>query len=225
MKILVFSDTHLCLSFDQKKFAYLKKIISSADRVIINGDFFDGYMVKFKDFISSPWNQLFPLLKSKKAVYLYGNHDKKIFSDREVDRFSDIQVDRYKLKTKNKVFIFEHGQKIRITPDTAWKLSKEVLHYGMSIGHFIRRLMVKVFGKIFITLRFVHRNSKSKRKIAEMYKPQGDEIYIIGHNHYGEVDEKNHFAASGMILYGFAQYLIINTSTSKITLHEEWYDR
>lgn len=222
MNILIFSDTHLYLPFDEKKYNFLKKIIEKSERVIINGDFFDNYMTDFDKFVNSPWNKLFPLLKNKKTVYIYGNHDKRSFSDRRVDLFSDIQAERYKIKTQNKTFIFEHGQKTRVTPDTAWELSKEILHYGMCIGHFIRRLMVKVFGKIFITLRFAHRNVKSKRKIAEMYKPQDNEIYIIGHNHFGGVDEKNHFAASGMILYGFASYLTIEND--KIYLHEEWYE-
>ena len=223
MTILVFSDTHLCLPFDQKKFNYLKKIINSADRVIINGDFFDGYMISFVDFIKSPWNQLFPFLKSKKTVYIYGNHDKKTFSNKQVDLFSDIQVDRYKLKTKNKVYIFEHGQKIRITPDMVWKMNKKIFKTVIYLGHIFRQFMISLFGKIFITLRFAYRNVQSKRKIAEIYKPQDEEIYIIGHNHFGEIDEKNHFAASGMILYGFASYLTIEND--KIFLHEEWYDR
>jgi len=62
MNILVFSDTHLYLPFDQKKFNFLKKIISESGQVIINGDFFDGYMNKFDEFCKSSWNKLFPLL-------------------------------------------------------------------------------------------------------------------------------------------------------------------
>jgi len=223
--ILVFSDTHLYLPFDQKKFNFLKKIINESDQVIINGDFFDGYMISFEDFVNSQWKKLFPLLKSKKAIYIYGNHDKRSFSDKRADQFSDIQIERYKLKTKNKVYIFEHGQKTRITPDITWKMNKKIFNAAIYLAHIVRQFMVSLFGKIFITLRFAHRNAKSKRRIAEMYKPQDNEIYIIGHNHFGEVDEKNHFAASGMILYGFAQYLMIDSSTAKITLHEKWYDR
>ena len=222
MNILIFSDTHLYLPFNEKKYNFLKKIIEKSDRVIINGDFFDDYMISFDDFLNSPWNGLFPLLKTKKTVYIYGNHDKRSFSDKRADLFSDIQAERYKIKTQDKTFIFEHGHKTRSTPDTTWKLSKEVLHYGMSIGHFLRNLMVKIFGKIFIVLRFSYRNAKSKRKILQMYKPQDNEIYIIGHNHFGEVDEKNHFAASGMTLYGYSQYLTIENN--KVLLHEEWYE-
>ncbi|KKP50689.1 MAG: hypothetical protein UR42_C0024G0015, partial [Candidatus Roizmanbacteria bacterium GW2011_GWA2_33_33] len=50
MNILVFSDTHLYLPFDGKKFNFLKKIISDSDQVIINGDFFDDYMISFDEF-------------------------------------------------------------------------------------------------------------------------------------------------------------------------------
>ena len=223
MNIIVFSDTHLYLPFDVKKFNYLKKTINSVDQVIINGDFFDGYMINFEDFVNSRWNKLFPLLKSKKAIYIYGNHDKKIFSNKEVNRFSDIQADRYKLKIKNKVYIFEHGQKTRPTPDTMFKLSWKNMHYGMIVVHFVRNLIIKIFGKFIVLLMFGRLNKGSKKIIKKLYKPKSNEFYIIGHNHFGEVDEKNHFAASGMILYGFAQYLTID-STAKITLHEEWYE-
>ena len=98
MNILVFSDTHLYLPFDGKKFNFLKKIISDSDQVIINGDFFDDYMISFDEFIKSPWNQLFPLLKKKKAIYIFGNHDQEKFSDKRLNLFSDVQVTSYKLQ-------------------------------------------------------------------------------------------------------------------------------
>ena len=224
MNVLIFSDTHLCLPFDQKKFDFLEKIISSSDRVIINGDFFDHYMISFDNFIKSPWNGLFPILKRKKAVYIYGNHDEKEFSDNRVDLFSIRQTYRLKLEIDNKVFIFEHGQKIRTIPGILLTINRKLIYLTLKIGHYFRNLMVKLFGKLFIILRFSYRNIKSKRKIINFYKPGVNEVYIIGHNHFGEVDEKNHFAVSGMILYGFAQYLTID-SAAKITLHEEWYDK
>ena len=92
MKILVISDVHLDNAFEKPKYRFLKKIIRRADRVIINGDFWDGYLVKFQQFIQSPWKSLFPLLKSKKTIYIYCNHDKKILSDKHTALFSDIQT-------------------------------------------------------------------------------------------------------------------------------------
>lgn len=221
MKILVFSDSHLYLPFEEKKFLLLKRIIASSDRVVIDGDFFDSYMVSFDQFVNSPWNRLFPLLKARKTIYIYGNHDQRSASDRRADLFSDIQAERYKIKTKDKIYVFEHGQKIRVTADISFKIDRKILHFILKFAHAIRNVLVAIFGKAFITFRFAYRNKASKKRINDLYKPKDNEIYIIGHNHYAEVDEKNHFAASGMILYGFAQYLTIDND--KINIHEEWY--
>jgi len=221
MNILVFSDTHLYLPFDEKKYFFLEKIISQSDRVIINGDFFDGYMCRFDDFIKSEWSRLFPLLKEKKAVYLFGNHDKKEFSNQKTNLFSAIQADRYKIKINEKSFIFEHGHKIRVTADIFIKFSWDFLHRAVSFGHFFRNFMTRLFGWFFIRMRFKYRNGISKKKIMKRYSPQENEIYIIGHNHFGEVDPKYHFAASGATLYGYSQYLTINNG--KVILHEQKY--
>src|SRR3990167_6496286 len=144
MKILVFSDSHLYLPFDEKKFQFLKKIIIDADRVIVNGDFFDNYMIDFNRFIASPWRQLFPYLLQKRAIYIYGNHDKRIYSNPKVNLFSVIQAERYKIKTANKTFIFEHGHKIRVTPDAKWKI-EEAAKLVVPIAHVVRQIMVSVF--------------------------------------------------------------------------------
>ncbi|MEK7597875.1 MAG: metallophosphoesterase [Patescibacteria group bacterium] len=223
MQILVFSDTHLYLPFDKKKFNFLKKIVNESDQVIINGDFFDGYMNTFDKFVKSAWNQLFSLLKIKKTVYIYGNHDGKKSSDSQVNLFSEIQTERYKINIDNKIYIFEHGHKTRPTPDMLFKMSWRFKHYGIIFVHFIRNLFIKIFGKLAVKIMFGRLNSGAKRYIKRNYHLKNNDYYIIGHNHFGEVDEKNHFAASGMILYGFAQYLTIDSISGKITLHEEWY--
>lgn len=221
MRILVFSDSHLYTPVDQQKLEFLKKIISSADRVIINGDFYDSYMNTFDEFIKSDWKKLFPLLKSKKAVYIYGNHDARKSSDNRAQYFSEVQAERYKLKTQDKTFIFEHGHKTRVTADVSHQIDWKLLHAAITIGHFMRGVMVSIFGKLFLWLRFSYRNRNSKKRIMEMYHPSNNETYVIGHNHWGEVDLKNHFASSGAILYGYAQYLSITDGVIK--LHEGWY--
>lgn len=223
MKILVFSDTHLMLPFDQKKFDFLKKIISDSDQVIINGDFFDSYMNTFDEFIKSSWKQLFPLFKEKEAVYLFGNHDLKKVSDNRTGLFSVSQKNRHQLIFNGKKFFFEHGHLTRPTLDVRFHFSWQVKHYGMLVGHIIRNLLVTIFGKLAVRALFGHLNKGSKTYIKNNYHPKNNEFYVIGHNHYGEIDEKNHFAASGMILYGFAQYLTIDSETAQINLHEEWY--
>ena len=222
MNILVFSDTHLYLPFDQKKFNFLKKIISESDQVIINGDFFDDYMISFDNFINSPWNQLFPLLKKKKAIYIYGNHDQQKFSDKRLNLFSDIQTSFYHLSSINYHLVFTHGQQFRKTADLfLTKSFKPFVSLVIRVAHICRQMMVNLFRRNFLRLRFAYRNIATKEKAIKTIKE--NEFIIIGHNHWAEVDEKNHFACCGAILYGFAQYLTIDSITGKIILHEEWY--
>jgi len=79
MKILVISDLHLTTRFDEKKCEFLEKLINRADKVIINGDFWEAYDLKINSFISSKWNKLFKYLKKNNSIYLFGNHDKKTY--------------------------------------------------------------------------------------------------------------------------------------------------
>lgn len=224
MNTLVFSDTHLYLPFDQKKFNFLKKIISEADQVIINGDFFDDYMITFDDFVKSKWSELFPLLKAKKTVYIFGNHDQQKISDQRLSLFSDIQTSSYALRTTLYELIFTHGHTFRETADLSMpQFLKPFVSLVVAIAHFNRQLLVNIFGRKFLEIRLAYRNIRTKQRAIKTIKE--NEFIIVGHNHWGEVDEKARFACCGAILYGFAQYLTIDSETGKITLHEEWYNR
>lgn len=59
-----------------------------------------------------------------------------------------------------------------------------------------------------------------KEKIQKRLKR--NEIYICGHTHWAEVDEKNQYANSGIICGCLGQYLLIDKG--KLILKEEWYD-
>ncbi len=80
MKTIIFSDAHLTNRFDEPTYRFLENMILSADKIIINGDFWDGEVVSFNQFINSKWQKLFPLLLERKAVYIYGNHDRQRIS-------------------------------------------------------------------------------------------------------------------------------------------------
>ena len=179
-------------------------------------------MISFDDFINSPWNKLFPLLKSKKTVYIFGNHDQEKFSDQRLNFFSDVQTSIYQLSTINYQLIFTHGQQFRKTGDLFIpEIFKPFVSSVIRIVHFLRQTMVNIFGRNFLKARFAYRNIATKEKAIKTIKD--NEFIIVGHNHWAEVDEKNHFACCGAILYGFAQYLTINSVSEKINLHEEWY--
>src|SRR4051812_43742823 len=106
--VLVISDTHLGQVFQPAKFALLVRLINQADQVIINGDFWERYLCSWDEFISSPWRQLFPLLRDKKAVYLFGNHDLEELSDYRREKFSTVQAQSYELESGGRLFHLEH---------------------------------------------------------------------------------------------------------------------
>lgn len=219
MRILVFSDTHLTLPFDERKYNFLKRIISQADNVIINGDFWEGYQITFEQFINSSWKKMFPLLKAKNAVYIYGNHDKKILSDERVSHFSILQTYQYKLKFNGKEFIFEHGNRLCPFFDDVLKLQHPPFLLARLIDNF-GRFLIRKYKKSFIKFIYSRFNKVIKKKIKEQFTAK--QILVCGHTHYAELDLKNRFINTGFNKYGLAQYLIIDGD--KIIPKEDWYE-
>lgn len=200
MKILIFSDSHLTENFEEKKFNFLKKIIQQSDSVIINGDFWDGYRTTFDRFISSDWNKLFPLLKSKKTVYIHGNHDRETYIDQNASLFSDLQTHTYRLQLNGKVFIIEHGHRFyplfdEILPRILNKVSTII------VGFFLRNISL---------LRFILKRANRIIKIKVQKELKNNEIFVCGHSHWAEFDLKNQFINTGFIEDGLAKYLLIH---------------
>ncbi len=208
MKTLIFSDTHLSLPFEEKKFNLLKSIIKNADQVIINGDFWEGYFISFKEFLDSPWSGLFPLLKQKKAVYIFGNHDRQKFSSEDISKFSHLSTDSYKLTSGDKTFIFEHGN--RLLPLENTPEDQIVGGNANLMTHFMEKLekfIVRSTGSHYqIGLRNL--NKKIKELIKNELKK--GEYFVCGHTHCAEIDHENRFINTGMIKHGLAQYLLID---------------
>lgn len=218
MKILVLSDTHLTEKFDEKKFNFIKKIITPVDQVILNGDFWDGYKTTFNNFISSSWNKLFPLLKSKKTIYIFGNHDQKRFNDKRASLFSQKQVDRYLLKTEKYNFVIEHGNKIYPFYDENTEIKTPLLI--KLLFNIFERILIRTTGKLFFIIPIGRRlNRTMKDRFKEKYS--ADKILICGHTHSPEFNTKNNFINTGFIMHGLAHYLLLNEE--KLEFKEEWY--
>ncbi|MDO8609414.1 MAG: metallophosphoesterase family protein [bacterium] len=217
MKILVFSDTHLTEVFDEKKYQFLKRIIKDADKIIILGDFWDGYQTTFDKFISSKWNMLFPLLKQKGNIYCYGNHDQKQFSDNKTSLFSIVQTYQYQIKIEKTTFIFEHGDRLFKSPDLIIDNRKisTILTYisHVILGNLFHRILKKN------PLDFILDKSTKivQKKIHSIIKK--NEIYILGHMHRTTIT--NEYVNSGFIDYGIGQYVLIENG--KLLLKEESY--
>ncbi|MBI1862891.1 metallophosphoesterase [Candidatus Microgenomates bacterium] len=209
MRYLIFSDSHLTHHFDASKYAVLKEAISHADRVIINGDFWDGFSTTFEQFVQSPWkDNLFPLLKKKKTVYIYGNHDAAAYSDKRASLFSEKQATTYAFDSGDITIHCEHGN--RLVP-----LIDEWLHTRMppaanKIYSTFEDAMVKVFAHSYLRLAYAKFNKIAKEKI----RSEGHTNYVaIGHTHFAEHDAANRFLNSGIIQHGLAQYIYIEDGT------------
>lgn len=205
MKILIFSDSHLTHVFDEKKYRFLKKIIEQADKVIINGDFWDGFITSFDRFINSPWKKLFPLLKAKKTVYIYGNHDHSKFSDRRVKLFSTVQTQKYELKIKDKTYTFEHGHSSFVFYNWEQRISPRLLRYLTIRAGYVEKFLTKSWGRS--TKYFGHHLNRRLKKYAT---PGNGHVVIFGHTHHAEHDKKINFVNTGYIQYGLAQYVILD---------------
>lgn len=217
MKIVIFSDTHLTSRFDSPKFEFIKKIVKQADQVIINGDFWDGFALSFDNFINSEWKRLFPLLKEK-TIYLFGNHDKKSFSDARRSLFSKKASQKLILRLKEKTYLIKHGDDYVSFFDEG-KTQQEIPHFYALAALFYESFLIKMFGKKLINLMYKKYNLAQKRKgQKDLDKNQ---ILICGHTHLAETDPNSNYFNSGMINYGLGQYLIIEDG--KISLKEEWY--
>lgn len=213
MKYLIFSDSHLTDIFDERKYNFLTRIIKAVDRVIINGDFWDGYVTNFSGFVKSPWKKLFPLLLIKKTIYLFGNHDRKKFADSRVNLFSVDQREEIEIKSGQLQLHIEHGNRI----------------FGDVDRLLPRKLAAIIIGIIAARIRYQYK--LDKQKVLEIYagenrhykkmKRKDKKIYIFGHSHGAELSADYSFANSGFIRWGYGSYLTIENG--KIDLKIEDY--
>jgi predicted phosphodiesterase len=212
MTTLIFSDTHLPGAFDQNLFKRLKELIEAADKVIINGDFWDYHLVSWSDFLNSEWNKLFPLLKSKHAVYNFGNHDPQRLMDERMNLFSDQQGINYELNTPTQSFFIEHGNLIAPTIDESHPIvlrSKMLVSFTYKIYDYL----IHQLGMTF--LRFGKSKNRRMKNWAAQNLKHG-QILVCGHSHTQENDIANRFINTGLIRFGYLQYLVIEDDTFRL---------
>lgn len=122
MKYLVISDLHLKETVHKKQLESLRHMITDASQVFILGDFIEVIGgIDLDKFLQSRWIELFPLLLSKKCIFIYGNHDYNDLDDVTKKRmegifklFSISQHKEYKLKLKLHTYTFIHGDSYRV---------------------------------------------------------------------------------------------------------------
>lgn len=207
-KTLVISDLHFTNKFDQKKYDFLERLISKFDQVIINGDLWCVLTINFDEFLGSGWKHLFPLLKSKKTIYLSGNHDPAKFTDDRVFLFCDQHLKEYVLKDDPFVFHIQHGPKLlkRDYPEDEPTINFLKLIRFQPIMVTAQKIALKTLGLTSVRLASQGDNN-ILRKLAQ--KLSDNNFLVTGHTHLPEFDPQNKFINTGFIGEGFASYLAI----------------
>lgn len=215
MKIIIFSDTHLTCKFERDKFEFLKNLIVNADKVVINGDFWEGYLILFDEFVKSKWNELFLLLRQKNTVYIYGNHDKKKWMNQNVFLFCDELVSRYKFRSGNKEFNVSHGDKIYISiGDKHPKLANKCTAF---ISMNIRNWGVKIMGWNF-NEKFYWSSKKTHKVLMGWAKDHfcQNQYFVFSHSHFPEIKDEINFINLGHIGQNLASYVMIEDGRIKL---------
>ncbi len=200
MKVLVFSDTHLTDKFEEDKYLFIKGLLLGVDKVVVNGDFWDGYLTSFDKFINSDWKKLLKLLSDKDVVYVVGNHDKG-------SNFAGC-VEVYLLKVGKNHYRIEHGDRL----DKLSVFDKFGINPVMKGIYRILKLFekwgVRRWGKNFLNIIYKGYNEMLKNEIKKEIKRK--EIYVCSHSHIAEIDVINRFVNTGMIDCGLGQYAVID---------------
>ena len=216
-KAVIFSDTHFSKEVDAPRLAYLKRVIGDADFVVINGDLWDSDLCTFDEFVKSGWGELFPLLKSRNAVYIFGNHDPAKLSDSRVNLFSLRQADSLTIKAGRREIHVEHGHNVVASHNplldyiARWKI------YTLPVGYWILRFIAPIALKILGRWAVRFRDWDGTHKIKEAVKKSSPaQIFVFGHTHAAALDLEAGYANSGFIEFGWAQYIQIEGSRIKL---------
>ncbi len=210
MNTLVISDTHFTKKFQQKRFEKLKTLIGKVDQVIINGDFWEGMSITFDEFMNSKWKKLFPILKSKNTIYVYGNHDDKRLSDNRVFEFCNQVTENYELETPKRNYFFTHGQNFlyprKTDRDESVKKScKPSTRFDIATANILQRTIFGLLGPNILPKSFNNIDQQTREKITSI-----DNLLVCGHSHTPQYKPEINFMDIGFFNYGWANYLLID---------------
>jgi predicted phosphodiesterase len=216
MKTVIFSDTHLSGRVQRKKFHYLMNVIESADRVIIAGDLWDGFLTDFDGFLRSGWRRLFQPLLDRKAVYLYGNHDRIEWSDDRVKFFSVEQHMEVGLQVGSHKFLVTHGDTIHTSLEMKFPV---ILHPSLQKTAPLRvAASVDILHKIVFGKRFLNKENNMNAPMIQWAreKVEPPTILVCGHSHYPEFLLEDRYINLGFNFAGFGSYLLIENDTLEL---------
>ena len=211
MKTVILSDTHLSTKVCHRKLDYLKSVIEDSDKVIVAGDFWDGFLTSFDNFINSKWKELFPLLLERQAVYLYGNHDRPEWCDERVSLFAVEHGLDTVVENNSQSYHITHGH----TVFTSFEDKYPILNRKASLrlGSNIDAVHKRVWGR-----KFLKDGSRINRPMSSWVSNNlpANQILVTGHSHYPEINLPNRFVNSGFIGFGYGNYAVIEAGGPQI---------
>lgn len=207
MKWIIFSDTHLSDHFNLKQFVWLKAVINRADRVIINGDFWDYMFSSYKDFENSEWNKLFPILSQKKVIYLPGNHDLLVKNSSAWKQFAYSCQDTFQLKIGKFSYIIQHGHLQSKSFDLRHpKISKKLS--GLYRLRKYDNSLLKFFESLIKKKEKINRQMDLWQFAKNNYRK--DHWYIFGHVHQPGLEKEIGYINPGKFSSEWARWLEID---------------
>lgn len=215
MRTVIISDTHLTPVLEKKKYEWICQAVSNADRLILNGDFWEGHLCSFDDFLKNGWSSMFGLLKSKGAVYLYGNHDRPDLMDERCRIFCDTQGEDLDFVDRGVKFHVEHGHRIVPAIDVSGLPGGRLL---AGVSEAVESLGYRLAGARFFKL-YAGVNQKTKRW---RWDNLSDDTWLVcGHTHLAQVDRRSCYANSGCVKWGYGSYLVVEDG--RLSLIQERY--
>lgn len=214
MRILVISDLHLTNRFKWRKFKFLSSLILNYDQVIICGDFWSAYTCTFDKFLKSKWNALFPLLKSRNAIYLYGNHDRERWCDDRVEQFCVKAKHSHSLTQGKVTYHFTHG--VEYLADS---INNEIFMFCHRI--FKWDLISSFLDKMALFILGYKKYTKVASKMNDIQKfavSSDSRVSVMGHTHSPEIDLKSKYVNCGFINLGHASYFEIEGRECKLVV-------
>ena len=206
-----------------QKFLFLKKLIKDADRIIINGDFWEGFTMTLEDLLQSEWKQLLELLTTKDTIYIVGNHDAQARNMHKHFPKMKLVNEKFVFKEGGKRYIVQHGHQYNLTFQRYLPLHLEdkPTSFAWLVYTYIsfERFMIRRLGTWPLQTTYRIFNRELKKAIKKEAKK--NDIFIFGHTHAPEMDMVNQFANSGIVRHGLGQYLEL--TEKGLLLKEVWY--
>lgn len=186
--------------------------------MIIVGDFWDIWHTSFDRFIRSEWSRLFPLLKQKNTIYLWGNHDPIEYMDSRVKRFCVTAAREHVICVRGKKWTITHGDIFTTTNERMFRVTHEH-EWAKTILRIWERLeswTARVFGRNGLVVFDRKYDVEVRRAVSESGKR-----YITGHTHVFRSRPETGFLSTGLVRHGLGQTIeIVHDS---FEFHSEWY--